>query len=249
MVGHQEAPLTVIYWFQEWIAGWLAMHPVPAAFALSVALGAMIGMERQWRQRLAGVRTNALVCLGATSFTVFAALLPNPGVDSMARVAAQVVSGIGFLGAGVIMREGLTVRGLTTAATLWCSAAVGVLCGAQMFDIAALSAAGIVSVNLTFRPISKAIDARTGRSDSPSSVTIKISFSSSQKSDALATLDRFFLENDIFWSSFSVSSNTKEGASLSGVAVCPSKAVFHKLVTLLSDHPVGFSSVSVDFSR
>ena len=95
--------------------------------ATAVGLGAVIGFERQWRNRLAGLRTNTLVALGAASFVVFAALVP--GDASPTRVAAQVVSGIGFLGAGIIFREGFNVRGLNTAATLWCSAAVGLLAG------------------------------------------------------------------------------------------------------------------------
>src|SRR6202790_2319088 len=100
-----------------------------AAIGLTAAtlLGAAIGFERQWRQRMAGLRTNTLVALGAASFVVFASLFP--GEASPTRVAAQVVSGIGFLGAGIIFREGLNVRGLNTAATLWCSSAVGLLAG------------------------------------------------------------------------------------------------------------------------
>jgi putative Mg2+ transporter-C (MgtC) family protein len=90
--------------------------------ALAVALGSIIRFERQWRNRLAGLRTNTLVALGAASFVVFAALFPEE--SSPTRVAAQVLSGIGFLGAGVIFREGLNDRGLNTAATLWCSAAI-----------------------------------------------------------------------------------------------------------------------------
>src|SRR3982074_3889962 len=94
-----------------------------AAINLAVALGlsAAIGFERQWRNRLAGLRTNTLVALGAATLVVFAALVP--GDASPTRVAAQVVSGIGFLGAGLIFREGLSARGMTTAATLWWSAA------------------------------------------------------------------------------------------------------------------------------
>jgi putative Mg2+ transporter-C (MgtC) family protein len=85
-------------------------------------MGACIGFERQWRQRMAGLRTNTLVTIGAASFVIFEDLFPNDG--STTQVAAQVVSGIGFLGAGIIFREGLHVTGLN-AATLWCSAAVG----------------------------------------------------------------------------------------------------------------------------
>ena len=119
--------------------------------AAAVILGSVIGFERQWRNRLAGLRTNTLVALGAASFVVFEALFPDE--SSPTRVAAQVVSGVGFLGAGVIFREGLNVRGLNTAATLWCSAAIGVLAGAGYAGYAAMATAFVVFVNLLLRPI------------------------------------------------------------------------------------------------
>jgi len=87
-----------------------------------VGLGAVIGVERQYRARMAGLRTNALVAAGATLFVLLSAHGFHGQSADPTRVAAQIVSGIGFLGAGVIMREGLSVRGLNTAATLWCSA-------------------------------------------------------------------------------------------------------------------------------
>jgi putative Mg2+ transporter-C (MgtC) family protein len=86
-------------------------------------LGALIGAERQYRQRTAGLRTNALVALGASAFVDLAQKLGG-NIEAI-RVISYTVSGIGFLGAGVIMKEGMNVRGLNTAATLWCSAAVG----------------------------------------------------------------------------------------------------------------------------
>jgi len=119
--------------------------------AAAVFFGSVIGFERQWRHRLAGLRTNTLVALGAASFVVFEALVPEE--SSPTRVAAQVVSGIGFLGAGVIFREGLNVRGLNTAATLWCSAAIGVLAGAGYAWYAAIATAFVVLVNVLLRPI------------------------------------------------------------------------------------------------
>ena len=94
----------------------------------ALLLGGAIGIERQYRQRAAGLRTNALVALGAATFALIG--FSMAGEASPTRMAAQVVSGIGFLGAGAIMREGLNVKGLNTAATLWCAAAVGVGCGA-----------------------------------------------------------------------------------------------------------------------
>lgn len=132
------------------------MEPIvfeEAALNLLVALvlGALVGAERQWRQRLAGLRTNTLVALGAASFVVFSAIYPDE--ISPTRVAAQIVSGIGFLGAGIIFREGFNVRGLNTAATLWCSASVGMLAGAGAWDFAALMTALVVFVNLALRPL------------------------------------------------------------------------------------------------
>jgi putative Mg2+ transporter-C (MgtC) family protein len=129
-----------------------------AAIGLGMAtlMGACIGFERQWRQRMAGLRTNTLVAIGAASFVIFESLFPDDG--SPTRVAAQVVSGIGFLGAGIIFREGLHVTGLNTAATLWCSAAVGLLAGSGHPLQAALATMFVVLVNLTLRPLVRIIN-------------------------------------------------------------------------------------------
>jgi putative Mg2+ transporter-C (MgtC) family protein len=129
-----------------------------AGFNLLVAacLGASIGIERQWRQRLAGLRTNTLVALGAAIFVTYSrVVLDDAGA---ARIAAQVVSGIGFLGAGVIFKEGLNVRGLNTAATLWCSAAVGLLAGEGFALYGLMAAALVLGTNTALRPIVRAIN-------------------------------------------------------------------------------------------
>ncbi|KIN66503.1 MgtC/SapB transporter [Sulfitobacter donghicola DSW-25 = KCTC 12864 = JCM 14565] len=134
--------------------------------ATALMLGAIIGSERQFRGRMAGLRTNALVSLGAAGFVVFAALFPtdiNP-----TRVAAQVVSGIGFLGAGIIFRDGLTIQGLNTAATLWCSAAVGLISGTGHLMYAIALTGLIVFSNLGLRPLVrrlKAASAKAGASE------------------------------------------------------------------------------------
>ncbi|QSB17226.1 MgtC/SapB family protein [Natronosporangium hydrolyticum] len=122
----------------------------------AVSLGALVGVERQWRARMAGLRTNALVATGAALFV----LMSFDVVDEISptRVAAQVVSGIGFLGAGVILRDGINVRGLNTAATLWCAAAVGVLAGSGMYAGAAAGAAVVLVANLALRPVARRIE-------------------------------------------------------------------------------------------
>ena len=122
----------------------------------ALLIGAVIGFERQWRQRMAGLRTNALVSIGAAGFVVFSASFS--GDNSPTRVAAQIVSGIGFLGAGVILREGVNISGLNTAATLWCSAMVGTFAGAGQFVASVLAGAFIVGTNLFLRPIVRLIN-------------------------------------------------------------------------------------------
>lgn len=127
----------------------LLFATINMGFAL--VMGAIIGSERQLRGRMAGLRTNALVSLGAAGFVIFAALFPediNP-----TRVAAQVVSGVGFLGAGIIFRDGFNIQGINTAATLWCSAAVGLISGSGHLAFAAALTSLIVFSNLGLRSI------------------------------------------------------------------------------------------------
>ena len=119
-------------------------------------LGTVIGAERQYRQRSAGLRTNVLVAVGASAFVDLANDLA--GSDGSVRVIAYVVSGIGFLGAGAIMKEGMNVRGLNTAATLWASAAVGCCAGADLIAQAALLTLFVLGGNTLLRPLVNAID-------------------------------------------------------------------------------------------
>jgi putative Mg2+ transporter-C (MgtC) family protein len=116
-------------------------------------LGTLIGAERQYRQRTAGLRTNVLVAVGAAAFVDLAMHLT--GADGAVRVISYVVSGIGFLGAGVIMKQGMDVRGLNTAATLWASAAVGSCAGA---DMVAQAAVFVIAGNTMLRPLVNAIN-------------------------------------------------------------------------------------------
>jgi putative Mg2+ transporter-C (MgtC) family protein len=115
-------------------------------------LGAVVGLERQWRQRTAGTRTNALVAAGASAF-VMAGLLIDGDPSSRGRIASYVVSGVGFLGAGVIFKDSGNVRGLNTAATIWCSAAIGVLTGFGAPHFALILAVGVIFTNTVLRPL------------------------------------------------------------------------------------------------
>ncbi|WP_051857455.1 MgtC/SapB family protein [Streptomyces cellulosae] len=136
---------------------------------VAIALGAAIGLERQWRLRTAGIRTNALVSVGACLFVIMGAvgLGQDAGADPT-RVAAQVVSGIGFLGAGVILRDGFKIRGLTTAATLWCAAAIGSLAGAGMEIMALIGCLAIIATNTLLRPLSRFVNGLQRHGSHPS---------------------------------------------------------------------------------
>jgi putative Mg2+ transporter-C (MgtC) family protein len=118
----------------------------------ALLLGAIVGLERQWRQRMAGARTNALVAAGASAF-VMCAFLVQEGPRNENQIVSYVVSGVGFLGAGVIFKDGGTVRGLNTAATLWCSAAMGAVCGLGQLVYAVVVAAAVLLTNVVLRPI------------------------------------------------------------------------------------------------
>jgi len=139
---------------------------------LALVLGLAIGIERQWQQKMAGLRTNALVALGASGFVVFSGLV---GEGDPTRIAAQVVTGIGFLGAGVILREGINVHGLNTAATLWCSAMVGTIAGAGFAGPSLLAAAFVIGANLLLRPLVRVMNARLLTvSDAETQYTVEI---------------------------------------------------------------------------
>jgi putative Mg2+ transporter-C (MgtC) family protein len=123
--------------------------------AVGVGCGALIGLERQWRARRAGLRTNALVAAGATLFVLYSVATTD---SSPTRVASYVVSGIGFLGGGVILREGVNVRGLNTAATLWCSAAIGVLAASGHLIFTLIGTGTVIAIHLFGRPLGRLID-------------------------------------------------------------------------------------------
>ena len=125
-------------------------------FRLVCALlaGIIIGTQRELKQRQAGLTTNSLVAVGACIFVLIsesvimgARLAGGPVNNDNLRVLSQVVTGIGFLGAGVIMKNGLTIHGLSSAATIWCSAAVGCLCGYGMWREALIAVAAVILIN------------------------------------------------------------------------------------------------------
>jgi putative Mg2+ transporter-C (MgtC) family protein len=169
-------------WMQWWTDAVPLIHqPTFPRLLLALGLGACIGAERQWRQRAAGLRTNTLVCFGAAAFVDLGQTLA-PGST---QVIAYVVSGVGFLGAGAIMKDGGSIRGLNTAATLWCSAAVGACAGAGELLDAVFVTALLIAINSALRPFSRFIDRRAlTRLDKPAFYRLRLFCDRKHQADA-----------------------------------------------------------------
>jgi putative Mg2+ transporter-C (MgtC) family protein len=136
--------------------------------AAAALMGTAIGLERQWGQHTAGLRTNSLVAFGACLFVSLPRLLGEH--SSLAHLAGQIIVGVGFLGGGVILREGFNVRGINTAATVWCSAAVGAMTGAGLPLEALVGTVGILTLNVGLRPLSDLLDRRLRRAKNVATV-------------------------------------------------------------------------------
>ncbi len=126
-------------------------------------LGTALGIEREIRQKAAGIRTNALIACGSALFTILGSELSRSGGDPT-RVASTIVTGIGFLGAGAILRTGGTVHGLTTAATIWVNAAIGIAAGSGAYGLAAAATALTLAVLWLVGIVERHIEARVARS-------------------------------------------------------------------------------------
>ncbi|MGA2172578.1 MAG: MgtC/SapB family protein [Sedimentisphaerales bacterium] len=129
---------------------------------LAVVCGAAIGLERQLKHKPAGLRTNILICLGAAVFTIISERMAGDR-DSVTRIAAQIVTGVGFLGAGAVIQDRGGIHGLTTAATIWLVASVGTACGARLYGLAVISTVLAIVVLLGLAQLEKHLGA--GRPD------------------------------------------------------------------------------------
>ena len=127
---------------------------------LSAALGALLGLEREWRQKDAGLRTNILIAMGSTLFTVMSIDFSADSGGDSTRIASGIVTGIGFLGAGAIMRKGSSITGLTTAAMIWVNAAVGVAVGGGEYRVAIIATAVALVVLVVLDPVERALARR-----------------------------------------------------------------------------------------
>jgi putative Mg2+ transporter-C (MgtC) family protein len=123
---------------------------------LAVVCGFAVGLEREFKRKAAGLRTNILICLGAAIFTLISERMAG-SQDSVTRIAAQIVTGIGFLGAGAIIQDRGGIHGLTTAATIWLVASIGMACGARLYFLAVISTVMAIAVLIGMTQIEKRI--------------------------------------------------------------------------------------------
>ncbi len=160
---------------------------------MACAMGGIIGVEREWRHKASGVRTNMLLCMGCALFTVLSGVLAGPETADKSRVASNIVQGIGFLGAGLILHTRSRVLGLTSAATVFVVASVGMACGAGLYVEAAISTA-IVFFALRFIGL---LEARSGWKHYPMLYEVRGSDEKTMFDAVLAVLDREHLRLNI----------------------------------------------------
>lgn len=133
----------------------------------AMAAGGLVGLEREWSNKSAGLKTNMLVAVGACIFVLVNVMISSQSAQSdPTRIIGQIVTGIGFLGGGVILHRGANVHGLTTAATIWCSAALGSIAGMGFFLETAICTVAVLIVNLVFRRVDDWFEERGHKKES-----------------------------------------------------------------------------------
>ena len=167
-------------------------------------LSFLIGVERQYRKRTIGLRTTILVSLGSFLFVTFSF---SVGANDISRIASQVVAGIGFLGAGVILKDGQKIRGLTTAATLWCDSAIGVLCAGGAIKEAILGTAILLFANTVLLYINKVINEISNNKHQLYTYSLMIKCSNKNTSSIKEELTKFFHNEKVEVKNFNLSNN------------------------------------------
>ena len=214
---------------------------------LALFLSLLIGIERQWRGRAAGIRTNVLVALGSFLFASAPIILKS---SNELRMAAQVVSGIGFLGAGVVIKDGANIRGLNTAATLWCNAAIGVLCALGLLVEASVGTLLILIINVVVRYITLKIDHMTHRVKERH-YTISITLDKNKETILRTTLTQLISDSKLKISGMHTNeSGNKTEITANVILSGDDESAFEQIVTRFSMEPgvyfVGYNKEDYD---
>lgn len=158
--------------------------------SLAVLLGALVGVERQWHHKVAGVKTHALVTAGAAAFALLSQLGLGPSSNPV-QIAAGVVTGIGFIGGGVIMRRGASVQGINTAATLWASGGLGLAVGGGHYGVASAVLVAVLVAELPLRWLSLWIDRHSGSPQTLGGYRLLVTFAAAAEQDVRSALASF----------------------------------------------------------
>lgn len=211
-----------------------------SCFILSI----IIGIERQYRHRMVGLRTNVLVSLGAFMFMCMSFGL---NTNDETRIAAQIVSGIGFLGAGVILRDGSKIKGLNTAATLWCVAAIGCLTATGMIFEASIGTLFVLISNILLRILSQKIMEKVSP-NSKENCLIKISCKKEIEVVIRTTLSKIVAKNNLNLKSLERTEITKEEVKLKATIITSRPQTIEEIIHNISINP-GVTSVSWDHEK
>jgi len=193
-------------------------------------LSILIGLERQLRHRMVGLRTNVLVCIGAFLFVY---LSFGINVSDKTRVAAQVVSGIGFLGAGVILRDGSKIKGLNTAATLWCVAAIGTLCASGLVIEATIGTIFVLLSNIILRLFSLFIMDKI-KANAKERYTIRINCKKTKEEKVRANFAKIIDNNDLVLNSLERSEITEEEIKLKAIMITSTPSKVEMVINKIS---------------
>lgn len=215
---------------------------ITICFALSI----LIGLERQLRHRMVGLRTNVLVCIGAFLF-VYLSFGINIANSDTTRIAAQVVSGIGFLGAGVILRDGNKIKGLNTAATLWCVAAIGTLCASGLVVEATIGTVFVLLSNVILRLISLFIMNKL-KATEKEKYTIRINCKKAKEEKVRTNFARIIDNNDLVLNSLERSEITEDEIKLKAIMVTSTPSKVEMVINEISTNP-GIVSITWEHEK
>lgn len=218
------------------------VYRIIACFILSI----LVGFERQYRHRMVGLRTNVLVSLGSFLFVSMSFGL-SPENQDITRIASSVVSGIGFLGAGVILRDGKRIKGLNTAATLWCVSAIGVLTACGMVKEATVGTLLVLISNVFLRVISLGIMNKVKKYQKET-CTIRISCDKKIEVIVRTSLSRFIENNGLFLESLEKSEVTEKEVKLKAVIITMRTEIVEDIVNNLSAEP-GVISINYEHEK
>ena len=215
---------------------------ITICFALSI----LIGLERQLRHRMVGLRTNVLVCIGSFLF-VYLSFGANIVNSDTTRIAAQVVSGIGFLGAGVILRDGSKIKGLNTAATLWCVAAIGTLCAAGLVVEATIGTAFVLLSNVILRLVSLFIMNKL-KATEKEKYTIKINCKNAKEERVRTNFAKIIDNNDLVLNSLERSEITEDEIKLKAIMITSTPSKVEMVINEISTNP-GIVSITWEHEK